>query len=99
MKKLGIVGVGGTGSYVLDLTAKTPVKEIHLFDGDRFLQHNAFRSPGAPSADELRALPYKVDYFEKIYSKMRRGIVPHAYHLDASNVAQLRRWRSRAVSM
>ena len=41
LKKFGIVGVGGTGSYVLDLTAKTPAKEIHLFDGDRFLQHNA----------------------------------------------------------
>jgi len=90
LKKLSIVGVGGTGSYVLDLTAKTPVKEIHLFDGDRFQQHNAFRSPGSASADELRVLPYKVDYFERIYSKMHRGIVPHAYHLDASNVAQLR---------
>ena len=90
LKKLGIVGVGGTGSYVLDLTAKTPAKEIHLFDGDRFLQHNAFRSPGAPSANELRELPYKVDYFTRIYSKMRRGIVPHAFHIDATNVGQLR---------
>src|SRR5208283_2007647 len=53
LKKLAIVGVGGTGSYVLDLTAKTPVKEIHLFDGDGFLQHNGFRSPGAPSSEEL----------------------------------------------
>ena len=91
LKKFGIVGVGGTGSYVLDLTAKTLAKEIHLFDGDRFLQHNAFRSPGAPSADELRELPYKVDYFARIYSKMRRGIVPHAFHIDASNVEQLRK--------
>ena len=90
LKKFAIVGVGGTGSYVLDLTAKTPAKEIHLFDGDRFLQHNAFRSPGAPSADELRELPYKVDYFARIYSMMRRGIVPHAFHIDASNVEQLR---------
>ena len=90
LKKLAIVGVGGTGSYVLDLTAKTPVKEIHVFDGDRFLQHNAFRSPGAPSSDELRVFPYKVDYLEKIYSKMRRGIIPHAGYLDASNVDQLR---------
>lgn len=90
LKKLGIVGVGGTGSYVLDLTAKTPAKEIHLFDGDRFLQHNAFRSPGAPSADDLRELPYKVDHFARIYSQMRRGIVPHAFPIDASNVEQLR---------
>ena len=42
--RIVIVGLGGTGSYVLDFVAKTPVKEIHLFDGDTFLQHNAFRS-------------------------------------------------------
>ena len=53
------MGLGGTGSYVLDLVAKTPVWEIHLFDGDAFLQHNAFRSPGAPSLDELEAQPPK----------------------------------------
>ena len=29
-------GLGGTGSYVLDLVAKTPVREIHLYDGDTF---------------------------------------------------------------
>ncbi len=55
VKKIAIVGLGGTGSYVLDLVAKTPVREIHLFDGDDFLQHNAFRSPGAPSLEELVA--------------------------------------------
>ena len=47
--RIGIVGLGGTGSYVLDFVAKTPVKEIHLFDGDTFDQHNAFRAPGAAS--------------------------------------------------
>jgi len=88
--KIAIVGVGGTGSYVLDLVAKTPVKEIHLFDRDAFLQHNAFRSPGAPSIDELGTAPKKVAYFTDRYSKMRRGIVAHDYHIDASNVDQLR---------
>lgn len=52
-KKIAIVGIGGTGSYVLDFVAKTPVAEIHLFDGDCFGNHNAFRSPGAPTIDEL----------------------------------------------
>jgi len=42
--KLGIVGLGGTGSYILDMLAKTSVREIHLFDGDMFYSHNAFRS-------------------------------------------------------
>lgn len=42
-QKIAIIGLGGTGAYILDMVAKTPVKEIHLFDGDSFDQHNAFR--------------------------------------------------------
>jgi hypothetical protein len=77
VKKVAIVGLGGTGSYVLDLVAKTPVREIHLFDGDDFLQHNAFRSPGAPSLEELVAKPKKAAYLKGIYDKMRNGIFVH----------------------
>jgi hypothetical protein len=88
--RLAIVGLGGTGSYVLDLVAKTPVKEIHLFDGDTFLQHNAFRSPGAPSIEDLAEKPPKVSYFACLYSKMRRRIVEHAAYIDETNVDQLR---------
>jgi hypothetical protein len=88
--KVGIVGLGGTGSYVLDLVSKTPVSEIHLYDGDWFVQHNAFRSPGAPSADELHARHRKVDYFYGRYSPMHRGIVPHPVFVDVSNVGELK---------
>lgn len=90
LPSVAIVGVGGTGSYVLDLVAKTPVREIHLFDGDLFSQHNAFRSPGAPSVEELRARPLKVDYFKAKYSRMHRGIIPHPYYLDAARAEELR---------
>ena len=62
LSKVGIVGLGGTGSYILDLVAKTPVREIHLFDGDDFLQHNAFRTPGAATSEEMKTRPKKVDY-------------------------------------
>ncbi|UBU64055.1 ThiF family adenylyltransferase (plasmid) [Acidiphilium multivorum] len=75
--RVAIVGLGGTGSYVLDLIAKTPIEEIHLFDGDKFFQHNAFRAPGAASMEELGRSAYKVDYFRSIYSHMHRGIVAH----------------------
>ncbi|WP_312608951.1 ThiF family adenylyltransferase [Agrobacterium pusense] len=85
-EKVGIIGLGGTGSYILDQTAKTPVDQIHLFDGDTFMQHNAFRAPGAPSIDQLRAAVPKVEYFASIYSHMHKGIVPHVVALDASNV-------------
>lgn len=87
--KVALIGVGGTGSYVLDLLAKTPVGEIHLFDRDEFLQHNAFRAPGAPSVEQFGTAPKKVAYFQEIYSKMRRDIVGHAHHVDASNVEML----------
>ena len=86
LSKIAIVGLGGTGSYILDLIAKTPVREIHIFDGDDFLQHNAFRSPGAPSIKELRARPKKVHYHAGRYAPMRKGIVVHDDPVDASNV-------------
>jgi hypothetical protein len=85
-ERVAIIGVGGTGSYILDLVAKTPVVEIRLIDGDEFLQHNAFRAPGAPSLEELRDAPKKVDYLAGIYSRMRHGIVPHAVAIDATNL-------------
>jgi hypothetical protein len=88
--RVAIVGVGGTGSYVLDLVSKTPVNEIHIFDGDVFSQHNAFRSPGAASIDELRQKPRKVAYFAEKYAGMRRGIVPHPYRVDAADADELR---------
>lgn len=88
-QKVAIVGLGGTGSYVLDLVAKTPVDEIHLFDADTFCQHNAFRAPGAPSVEQLRTPPLKVNYLSEIYSRMRRKIFPHAFALTADNVQLL----------
>jgi hypothetical protein len=88
--KIAIVGVGGTGSYVLDLVAKTPIRQIHLYDGDTFLQHNAFRSPGAPSGADLSAKQSKATYFKNVYAKMHYGIVDHPVYLDARNVEELR---------
>lgn len=87
--KIGIVGLGGTGSYVLDLVAKTPVDEIYLFDQDVFAQHNAFRAPGAPSVEQLRTPPLKVNYFAEIYSRMRRKIIPHEHALTETNIQLL----------
>ena len=89
LNKIAIVGLGGTGSYILDLVAKSPVREIHVFDGDDFLQHNAFRSPGAPSVEELKAIPRKVRHHASRYGLMRNGIVEHDVDVDASNASAL----------
>jgi hypothetical protein len=85
-ERVAIIGTGGTGSYILDLVAKTPVCEIRLIDGNEFLQHNAFRDPGAPSLNELREAPKKVDYLKAIYSRMHRRIVTYAVNIDGENL-------------
>lgn len=87
--KIGIIGVGGTGSYVLDKVAKTEVSEIHLYDDDILCNHNAFRAPGAISADILESKPLKVDYFTSEYSKMRQGLIPHPEKISTKNVCLL----------
>jgi len=88
-QKIAIVGLGGTGSYILDFVAKTPVKEIHLFDADEFLTHNAFRAPGAPSLAQLNEGMKKVDYLRSIYSKMHKGISVHPYYMGEQYLALL----------
>lgn len=85
-ERVAIIGVGGTGSYILDMVAKTPVREIQLFDSDEFLTHNAFRAPGAPSLDEMREAPKKVDYLKGIYSRMHRNIITHEVMLGPDNL-------------
>lgn len=87
--KVAIVGLGGTGSYVLDLVAKTRVAQIHLFDGDGFLTHNAFRSPGAASLAALEEEPLKVEYHRATYANMHKGIVAHPEYLNDENLALL----------
>lgn len=88
-QKIGIIGLGGTGAYILDLVAKTPVSEIHLFDGDDFLLHNAFRSPGAVSKTELDQRKKKTDYYASIYSNMHRNVNSHDCYIDGINIELL----------
>lgn len=85
-QKIAIIGLGGTGSYVLDFVCKTPVKQISLFDGDEIFNHNAFRMPGIVTLDALKRKPSKVKHFEEMYSQFRTGIVGYDVFLDESNV-------------
>lgn len=88
--KVAIVGLGGTGSYILDLIAKTPIQEINLFDDDVLYAHNAFRAPGAASLDELKQSLLKVDYFRGKYDVVHRNIVSHPVSISEGNVEDLR---------
>ena len=87
--KIAIIGLGGTGAYILDLLAKTHVAEIHLYDADALRQHNAFRSPGAVPRVALEQQSSKVGYFAQMYSHLRRGIVGHPVYVTEANAGEL----------
>lgn len=86
---VAIIGVGGTGSFILDHVSKVPVSSTHLIDGDRFYPHNAFRGPGAPSRTELQPPQFKVDYYAARYRQMKNGIVAHPVALTKSHFSLL----------
>lgn len=88
-QKIAIIGLGGTGAYILDLISKTPVNEIHLYDGDVFSQHNAFRSPGAAGKEDLDSVPSKVDYYSSQYSKIHQKISAHHSYVSKENMKEL----------
>lgn len=89
VQRIAFVGLGGTGSYALDLVAKTHVVEIHLFDADLLRPHNAFRFPGAISREILDRGITKVKYLSEHYSTMRRGVVPREVMIHEGNVMEL----------
>lgn len=88
-QKVAIVGLGGTGSYVLDFVAKTPVHEIHVFDGKRFLDHNAYRAPGAYGLADLEGGPFKTEIHASRYRLMRRRVVSHSTRIGQHNLGAL----------
>lgn len=79
---VAVIGLGGTGAYVLDFLAKTPVREIRSFDLDSFYVHNAFRSPGRLQLDELGKL--KSEVYNSRYENFRKGITSETRFIDAT---------------
>ncbi len=77
-----MIGLGGTGGYVLDFIAKTPVKQVRGFDPDPFHVHNVFRAPGKFDESELRHA--KAHVYQTRYDNFRHGVVLKAKFIDAS---------------
>ena len=89
-QRIAIIGLGGTGAYLLDLIAKTPVSEIHLLDSDCVDWHTLKRAPGAPTAEEIELVGagslLKVDYYHSKYAAFRDGIHPHPVRVDSPSM-------------
>ena len=86
------MGLGGTGLLRAGSRREDARAGKSTFTtGTTYLQHNAFRSPGAPSLDELEAQMPKADVVqEHLFDKMHPGIVDHAVYIDETT------WRSCA---
>ena len=79
---IAIIGLGGTGAYILDFVVKTPVREIRAFDLDLFRIHNAFRSPGRLEKTELGQA--KAEVYRRRYENFRKGLSATPTFIDAS---------------
>ena len=90
---IAIFGLGGTGSYILDMMAKTPVSSIHIFDGDRMQEWNTFRAPGSPDEHQLSPITkgdtFKVDYYAEKYGVFRTGIEAHPKNAGTQDIELL----------
>jgi hypothetical protein len=84
---VAVIGLGGTGAYVLDFLVKTPVREIRAFDFDFFHVHNAFRSPGKLEESDLRKP--KADVYAGRYGNFRHGLKLVRRLIDSSSEAEL----------
>jgi hypothetical protein len=87
---VAVIGLGGTGAYVLDYMVKTTVKEIRGFDQDQFYVHNAFRSPGHVDTDEGVELgQLKARVYQNRYENFRHGIKIEPLFIDESSGSEL----------
>ncbi|MCW3053467.1 MAG: hypothetical protein JWN14_2637 [Chthonomonadales bacterium] len=84
---IAVIGLGGTGAYVLDFLVKTPVREVRAFDLDFFYVHNAFRSPGRLDPTEF-GKP-KAEVYQARYENFRTGLTVTPKFVDASCAGDL----------
>ena len=83
---VAVIGIGGTGAYVLDFLVKTPVREIRAFDPDIFYVHNAFRSPGRLQETELGKT--KADVYHSRYDNFRNGVSAERKFIETSSAEE-----------
>ncbi len=88
-KRVAIIGLGGTGAYILDYLSRTHLAEIVLFDDDKVHVHTIFRFPGFIH----RAIgSLKVDALFQQYSNWHSKVTPIPVRVTDTNVEQLRRF-------
>lgn len=86
-KKIAIVGLGGTGSYILDFVSRTHLEHIELFDDDKVHVHTMFRLPGFTAGAVGNS---KVDVLAEQYGNWHVGINANRERITLQNIERLR---------
>jgi hypothetical protein len=86
-RRVAIIGLGGTGSYILDFISRSHLEQITLFDDDKIHVHTIFRQPGFIRRAIGRL---KVDALAEQYGNWHAGIVPVPERITDDNIDQLR---------
>jgi hypothetical protein len=79
---VAVIGLGGTGAYLLDFLVKSRVREIRGFDADAFHIHNAYRAPG--KTDPAEFSKSKVEVLQARYDNFRTGLYLKRKFVDES---------------
>jgi len=87
-KKVCIIGLGGTGSCILDFIVRTHLEAIVLYDDDKVHVHTLFRIPGVLAKSAI-GKP-KVEVLAQHYDSWHAGITPVPARITPENVEQLR---------
>ena len=85
-QKIAIIGLGGTGSFVLDYAVKARIPQVVGFDGDNFHVHNAYLSPGKLEEEELGRS--KAEVYQQRYEHFRHGLALKKVYIDGSSAAE-----------
>ena len=97
---VAVIGVGGSGSYLVDILAKTNIKELHLYDDDVVEQHNAFRIAGAARIEELGSGKSKVEWHRERYAAVREeGIYAHPKRIDDQTLQDIDRFTTVFIAV
>jgi len=70
--RIAVIGLGGTGAFVLDFLVKTPVAAITAYDCDTLKVHNGFRTPGEVPIDQF-GHP-KTDVYRRKFEPFRHNL-------------------------
>ncbi|MDO1560131.1 ThiF family adenylyltransferase [Brevundimonas sp. 2R-24] len=84
-KRVAIIGLGGTGSYILDFIARTHLAEIVLFDDDKLHIHTFFRFPGFMKPVTGK----KVDVLARVYDGWHGAISAKPERITQENIESL----------